>query len=164
MTSGRGMNSTMNAWIELPDREYDEAWSRFDRQFAFKPSTRQWPAICEPHPSITYQLPQPWTGDDEDDLHRQVLAAFRMSVPPNGRLYALDWQHPGYWFYPHVSFDQWAAPVLPNGDYYIFLTDDFSFGLFGHPWEWTICVFGQPLLAAFTTYRPRLFSSVKRSV
>jgi hypothetical protein len=37
--------------------------------------------------------------------------------------------------------------VIPDGDYHIFLAPDFSWGFFGHPWEWTICVFGAPLLA-----------------
>jgi len=60
-------------------------------------------------------------------------------------LYALDWQHPCYWLYPHASFDAddedaWLVPVLPNGDYYIFLAEDFSFGSFGHPWEMTITI------------------------
>ncbi len=39
-------------------------------------------------------------------------------------------------------------PVYPKGDYYIFLRDDLSEGTFGHPWEQTLCVFGERLLAS----------------
>ena len=37
-------------------------------------------------------------------------------------------------------------PVFPDGDYSIFLATDLRLGTFGHPWEETLCVFGQPLL------------------
>lgn len=36
-------------------------------------------------------------------------------------------------------------PVYPIGDYYAFLTEDFSEGTFGHPWEQTLCVIGHRL-------------------
>jgi hypothetical protein len=37
---------------------------------------------------------------------------------------------------------------FPNGDYYIFLSEDFRTGTFGHPWEETMCIFGDRLLTA----------------
>ena len=55
------------------------------------------------------------------------------------------------------------VPVLPNGDYYLYLAPDLSFGTFGHPWEQTICVFGAPLLAATESNRPRLLTRAVRS-
>ena len=58
--------------------------------------------------------------------------------------------------------ESWRIPVLPDGDYSIFLAADFRFGIFGHPWEGTWCVFGTKLLAAFETDRPRMFSSELR--
>jgi len=63
----------------------------------------------------------------------------------------LDWQHPSYWFRPHAVADatRWPpSPVtpFPDGDYYIFLTEDMSQGTFGHPWEQTLCVFGNDLV------------------
>ncbi len=137
------------------------------------------PGIREPAPSITYALPEAWTEDDLDDLHRQVLAAFRACTGPEERLYALDWQHQCFWFRPHSNLERagddhqawplvlpgsglWRIPVLPDGDYSIFLAEDFRFGIFGHPWERTWCVFGAELLAALETRRPGIFSLVKR--
>ena len=60
----------------------------------------------------------------ESDLNGRMLAAFRHCLSPSERLYALDWQHPGYWFDPHGAFDPsdpdgWKVPVFPAGDYYI---------------------------------------------
>ncbi|GAB3774366.1 hypothetical protein GCM10027600_36810 [Nocardioides ginsengisegetis] len=39
-------------------------------------------------------------------------------------------------------------PVYPDGDYYAFLTSDFTEGTFGHPWEKTLCVIGEGLGAS----------------
>jgi hypothetical protein len=36
--------------------------------------------------------------------------------------------------------------VFPDGDYYIFLTEDMSVGRFGHPWRQTLCIFGTGLV------------------
>jgi len=53
-------------------------------------------------------------------------------------------------------------PVLPDGDYHIFLADDFSFGTLGHPWEQTICVFGKPLIDVVEREGPKLLGRVVR--
>ena len=75
----------------------------------------------------------------------------------------LDWQHPCYLFEPHGEFsfnseDDWPVPAIPNGDYHIFLSRGMDLGVFGHPWEQTMCVFGQSLLEAFTSDPPELFT------
>lgn len=111
---------------------------------------------------ITYEIGSIYEHPDAEelkaDLDRKVLTALRQCVAPPDELYALDWQHPSYVFRPHeTSPTGFKAPVLPDGDYYIFLAPDFSFGLFGHPWEQTICVFGAPFLRALEEHPPRLF-------
>ncbi len=172
----------MQGWDLLDDAELRRVWDRFYDDFAFRPSVypKDFPGIREPHPSITWALRRPWDGDGEVDLHTVFLAAFRACTPPDGFLYALDWQHPCYRFQPHdfrpqVSFqedeygrpvlsngDYWPVPVLPNGDYYIFLVHDFTWGVFGHPWEWTMCVFGETLLTAITQHLPQMFATIVR--
>jgi hypothetical protein len=44
----------------------------------------------------------------------------------------------------------WPGYVYPDGDYYLYLTGDMRLGTFGHPWERTLCVFGEALLAQVT--------------
>ena len=39
-------------------------------------------AAGEPAPSITYAIPESYTDEDLDDLHRQVLRAFRAYAGP----------------------------------------------------------------------------------
>jgi hypothetical protein len=161
----------LETWEEFPNPSaaYTAGWDFVYERLQFRPSTysEQWPGILEPSPSVTYDIHHIYGHGDliaiqlENDLNQNTLAALRSCTQPHQRLYALDWQHPCYWFYPHREFDhldQWRVPVLPNGDYYIFLAEDFSFGIFGHPWEQTMCIFGQSLLNAFSQHTPALFS------
>ena len=153
----------MNAWIELAEHEYKNVWDRFYNEFQFRPSVRssEWPGIREPRPSITYSIAN-W-ADFADPLDPQALVVFRNVVAADTRLYALDWQHTSYWFFPHCAGrEPFSISVFPDGDYHIFLAEDFSFGFFGHPWEETVCVFGQRLLSAMEQHQPQLFTRVLR--
>lgn len=48
-------------------------------------------------------------------------------------------------------------PVLPNGDYYFFLSKEMHWGLLGHPREQSITIFGEGLIDSFTRHHPILF-------
>ena len=165
----------MIAWERLSRPEHDAVWERFSRRFAFRPSVRpaDWPSIAEPSPSLTYDLsgifgrPLEQLEVLQRDLYRKMVAAFRRAVPPAGKLYALDWQHDCYAFRPHApraadGRRAWPVPLLPDGDYCVFLADDLAFGLFGHPWERTLCVFGRELLDAVAADRPTMLRTVVR--
>jgi hypothetical protein len=54
------------------------------------------------------------------------------------------------------------VPVFPDGVYTLFLAADGRFGLFGHPWEMTVCVFGRELLDAYGEDPPWLFRKLVR--
>lgn len=66
----------------------------------------------------------------------------------------LDWQHAAYELVPAIEILDDAPKdqvngyptVYPDGDYYAFLTPDFSEGTFGHPWEPSLCVIGSRLV------------------
>jgi hypothetical protein len=161
----------MNAWEELSDHEYDEAWDRFYKQFQFYPSTSRGycPGISEPIPSETYKISHIYDHDDvyydtlNVNLQGLFLKYFRTLASDNDWVYALDWQHPGYRFYPHIAFEldefgEWPVPIPPNGDYYIFLEKDFRYGVFGHPWQQTMCIFGNQLLVELKKEMPKLFT------
>jgi hypothetical protein len=113
------------------------------------------PGIAEPAPSVTFDLspifssqPSEWIPR-EDRLTAEALSALQERFR-NERLVVLNWHHDALWLVPEQfapqSDDDWAIPVLPNGDYYIFLTESMDDGFFGHPWEQTLCVFGERLL------------------
>lgn len=88
-----------------------------------------------------------------NDLETSILKAFQSCTGKHDVMYALDWQHDGYIFSPQQTmpqdeFGEWPVPVFPNGDYYFFFHQDFSWGLLGDPWKLTITVFGEELLEA----------------
>ena len=122
----------MSAWTELSEREYAEIWDRFCLRYEFKPSVRpnDWPGIRERAPSVTWAIPDPWSQAEIDDLHVRALAAFRTALPNDQAMFALDWQHTCWWFRPHDSDGTWEVPVLPNGDYCIFLEPQLDWGWF----------------------------------
>lgn len=144
-------------WTTLDNQ--DRYWDRFTDRFGFRPGTAQstWPAIAEPTPSITFDLTV--TADIAgawrrrfDAVNAEALCCFVSEFPDDPMFAVLDWQHAGYRLDAAVHAaacdTEWQVPVYPNGDYYIFLRDDLSEGTFGHPWEQTLCVFGERLLGS----------------
>jgi hypothetical protein len=99
----------------------------------------------------------------EADFTLKVLAAFRRCARPGERLLAIDWQHPWYYFDPHADItaatrDEWAMPVLPDGDSYNYVAPDFRFGsLTDWDQNWSVSLFGAELLAAFAADPPQRF-------
>jgi hypothetical protein len=141
------------AW-ERFDADEADPWATFETRFAFTPGAR--PAIDEPSPSVTIDL-APIFGDDqarfnagETAVNAITLVALTKVFHPGQPLFVVDWQHPSYRFWPHRQAltvpPQWPVGVFPNGDYHGFVSEDFTIGTFGHPWEETLCVFGQPLI------------------
>lgn len=112
------------------------------------------PGIREPVPSATWSL-----DSLNDDPGYRKLYRFRTTVehtlaactPDGASVLVLDWQHNCFRVRPDLLADGeapgWPLSPYPDGDYCIFLAEDFSFGSFGHPWERTVCLFGADLLA-----------------
>ncbi|WP_329613934.1 DUF2716 domain-containing protein [Streptomyces brevispora] len=139
--------------VELPDDEYRRIWDRFYDEFDFHPSVSRWPAIKEPAVSVTWSL---FALDDDpnyerlDRLVEVVEQGLSSCTAPNEMLLALDWQHTSYRFAPREvgghGQEGWPLSPYPDGDYYIYLSEDFRTGSFGHPWEESLCLFGEDLL------------------
>ena len=159
----------MSGWRKLEEPEYTHIWDYVYDGLGFHPSTAfsHWPGFREPIPSVTFKMPEQWTDDDLDDLYDQFWSALRAVTEPGKELYALDWQHECFAYEPSVVIEPesrhpWSRGVFPDGDYAITLAHDLSWGSLGHPWEGTICVFGQPLLDVIEANPPRLFHQVIR--
>ncbi|WP_064257441.1 DUF2716 domain-containing protein [Rhodococcus sp. HS-D2] len=146
-------------WTILGEKHRSQYWDRFTDRFGFRPGTSEatWPAIAEPAPSITFDLTAPadiegaWSSRF-DAVNAEALRCFVTEFAGDPTFVVLDWQHTCYRLDAAVHAStpdtEWRVPVYPNGDYYIFLREDLSEGTFGHPWEQTLCVFGERLLAS----------------
>ena len=163
------------AWEPMTDDEMNAIWGMFYERFRFRPSVESsdWPSIHEPAASVTHDISHAFSDggvastSDEIDLNVEMLGLFRQLVLPGERLCALDWHHDCYWFNPYSRFGFSSTytgmiSAIPDGDYSIFLADDFRVGIFGHPWEQTICVWGQPLLEVVARHNPKLLGRVIR--
>lgn len=163
----------------LTDQESREVWDRFDREFDFKPSMNSFPAITEPVPSVTWSLDA--LDDDPGDrtldhLVRVVQDGLAACVLPGTALLVLEWQHTSYRLYPDLPASDvflpdalgrnfrpgWPRSPCPDGDYPVYLAEEFTFGTFGHPWERSLCVFGTGLLSEVATDINALLPTVLR--
>jgi hypothetical protein len=145
--------------------EHDEIWARFSAKFAFRPDMRAFPGITEPAHSATWHI-----GDLDDSqadaLHGIVHKGLRESAGPGEELYWLDWHHAGYRFDPtrvDGAGPRRPGAVFPDGDYAIHLTSDLRLGTFGHPWEETVCVFGELLTRVDAELTAALGEPIRRS-
>lgn len=157
-------------WREMSDGQHDVTWDRYKKLFGYPAGDD----FCTPDNSITWDISSSYLrGQDflsqmETDLTLKSLAALQECTKPGEELLALDWNHTCYFFDPHGGIsddnsDSWAIPVLPNGDHYTFLAQDFRFGMIGNCVDQTLCVFGRQLLDAFAIRQPLLFRKSART-
>jgi hypothetical protein len=137
---------------ELSQEECDKVWDKFYDLFHFKSSVNHFPALNTNKPQLKFDAKDCFSPNYSlDKLEDFAINLFTKISKAGDRLYALDWQHECYDFDPRAQmdrdeFEDWIVPVLPNGDYYIFLTKDFNNVWFGHPWEQTITLIGDDIV------------------
>lgn len=149
----------MNGWSEFTDDEYTTIWDRFYAEFDFKPNyhERSKSAISEPLPFVTYDLSANLSVQAISEIDGLLFDSFKAITPIGQLIYWLDWHHKCYRFDPQCAVGFGPTSWYPDGDYYIFLASDFSWGTFGHPWQQSLCVFGVSLLNRVDQYmRDRL--------
>jgi hypothetical protein len=167
MPNNVGNRMAHDAWIELARHRYDKVWDRFYDEFRFRPSVHaeDWPSFREPVPSITWRITEllaefnAWLDPQAAPYNLALLQALRACVGEHEPVLALDWQHAAYEFYPHRFREphdvaNWCIPALPSGEYHIFVTPDHRLGSLGHPWEQTVCMFGEGFLEEYRRLTP----------
>jgi Protein of unknown function (DUF2716) len=132
---------------ELSPSESDGLWATFTQSFAFRPDyyEKTKPAIQEPKPSVVFDV-SAVNDEHVDRINAHALQALRNTTSVEAELIFLDWQHASFSFNPHDDRIGTELPVIPDGDYFILVASDFSYGTFGHPWQETVCVFGERLI------------------
>lgn len=146
----------------LESLEYESVWDEFDRRFTFRPSVKTFPGINEPSDSITFRFVE---SDDEsmvDELQISIFRALRACNAFAHEVYYLDWQHECYQIEEPIKDNVWANG-FPDGDYAVFLANEMSIGSFGHPWEYSICLFGESFVKHVIQQKPRILGAVLRN-
>ena len=148
---------------------YESLWDKVETEYRFIPdftfTPYEW--ISLPGDSKKYYLPKyPWTVEQE----KTVNGILKQTI--HGDIYAMDWHHECFMFNPNESFlipekdlpfiaslpryydkeidDYHYFPsYYPNGDYFFFISTDWSYGIFGHPWLNELYVMGKELIEQF---------------
>jgi hypothetical protein len=163
-------------WIELEYANGRRLWTDFVERFQFRPdvTAAHWPAIVEPAPSVVWDLSPVFAGACPGGFETGsravaglVLSTLRDCVAERDTVAFHDGVHPSRLLRPHLANDPEDVPgwdtggLFPNGDYTIFVGRDDAFGLVGHPWEQSLCVFGTAV-AAFAAHNRGTLTNVLR--
>jgi hypothetical protein len=156
----------------ISEADYKNVWDWLYAQLRFIPSTRSidWPSIRTDKRYLKFKIDFLWGTGYSPLIHsnfvQKAIEAFIDITIPGEEIYALDWRHECYYYDPrklsvHGMLDDGSSipkiSFIPDGDYYIFVTKDFENIWFGHPWEKTITVLGDKLIAALN--QKKLFAS-----
>ena len=137
------------------EEHYKRVWDRIYKEFSFCPSVdTQITPFQFKMDYRTYKLSQ-FRWEQAEGLIEQILRSIS-----NQEIYALDWQHDAFLYLPGENrgtewYDDarmcnvYFPSYYPDGDYYFFIAQDFSYGIFGHPWRKELYFFGEKLIAEF---------------
>ena len=144
--------------VILDRAEYDRIWSKIKDTYQFKPSidplSGEWIRLDQPYK--TYRLTCFW-DEKQEEIVRQIMCRVI-----HEDMYALDWHHDCFIFHPDEKItpgfqyrdsarecNVYFPSFYPNGDYYFFISMDWTNGLYGHPWRKEIRVTGEKMIRAF---------------
>lgn len=169
------MKGQLELWTILENEEYDKVWDRVFTEFKFQPSTEleQSPfQLSIPVNAYDISISPIWS--DNEHLNNIVKQGFISCMGDADYMYALDWQHTCYRYNPNVTIPKenptfindtqyahggyyaYFPEFYPNGDYYFFISVDFSWGYLTHPWLKKVWVFGESLMTYFHKYATTL--------
>jgi len=164
-------------WKLLTDEENAAIWDRFIKEYGFRLGTDpiNWPGICEPENSVTFDATDLFSTYYanreqfyfcETELQDWLLNAVSI-LSGKTNLIALSLNHDGYRSQSFPSTDNsaakiWPVWIAPIGEYVLFFAPDLQVGIFGHPWERTICVFGMNPLEDIFVRPPKCLHRIKR--
>ena len=151
--------------------EYGLVWDRVYDELGFKPS--YYDNDHSMNGTLPFDIAQHYAvySTDEicydrlDEFNEAVTAVFADITPSDKKVYALDWQHSAFKFDPRnrsemqdiqagcqgfsEGYTAYFPTFYPNGDYYLFIAEEFSFGWLGHPWRQEVWLFGDELIERF---------------
>ncbi len=165
-------------WAELDWDAGRLLWAEFADRYQFRAGIRppdQWPGITEPVPSVVWDLGPIFTGDYPGgftagcrDVAALVLGTLQDCAQWPETVLFHDWVHPSCLLRPHQVDQPEEVPgwdvggLFPNGDYIIFVGRDYAFGVLGHPWERSLCLFGTAVAAFAARNRATLTTVLRR--
>ncbi|MFS0654782.1 DUF2716 domain-containing protein [Bacillus sp. 179-C3.3 HS] len=142
-------------WTLLTDHQNEELWNIVHKKIKWTPGSKI-AKIKPPKPYKRFYMKMSdqhtrYNLNDLEEFECIMLNFFKKCTDTNERIYALEWQHPGYSFSPHLAmekdeFGEWLIPPYPDGDYRFFFQLDLGWGVLGDPVQHQIIMYGERLL------------------
>ena len=138
------------------EKLYKQIWDRIFEVYSFYPSVNSHKQWLKPEGEYKkFKLKNVWDENQEAIINKILCDVI------DEELYALDWQHDCFMFNPNEEIQRvyefydserncnvFFPEYYPNGDYHFFISKDWTFGLYGHPWRKEIIVVGHDLIEA----------------
>ena len=135
---------------------YRTIWDKIYSDYSFHPSIDSHGKWLKPEVAFrTYKLGKIWNEEQEAVINSILCEVI------GKEMYALDWHHDCFLFDPseriptgYEYYDSerkcnvYFPEYYPNGDYHFFVSKDWTFGLYGHPWRKELIVVGEELISA----------------
>ena len=135
------------------EKLYKSIWDKIFQTYHFSTQNEKW--LCPDMEFDVYRCGTLW-DETQEAIVNQIICRI-----VGEEMYALDWQHDCFIFHPDENIPLWYhyydrerdcevyfPSYYPNGDYHFFVSKDWSFGLFGHPWRNELIVTGAALMQA----------------
>ena len=143
---------------------YQSIWDKIYSDYSFCPSMDSHGKWLEPDGVFQkVELKTVW-----DERQEAIVNSILCEVI-GGEMYALDWHHDcflfdpneriptGYMYYDSLrNCNVYFPEYYPDGDYHFFVSKDWAFGLYGHPWQKELIVVGEELISAIEKKRSEL--------
>ncbi|MDR1131764.1 MAG: DUF2716 domain-containing protein [Oscillospiraceae bacterium] len=145
----------------MSDDEQEKVWEKAESIFKFESQIGK--VFLANIDFDVYAIPdyRIWQGSDK--MNRLIRKCFISCMDEASYIYALDWNHACFRFNPRITYAP-EQPVFaadsrysgggyniyfpefyPNGDYYFYISTDFSWGYLSHPWQKSVFIFGDKL-------------------
>ena len=149
----------------ITDKElYRRIWDKINEDYSFYPSVNSRKKWLKPDDVFQkYKIEKIW-----DERQEAIVNTILCNVIGE-EMYALDWQHDCFLFDPNERIPMGYAyydsvrdctvyfpEYYPNGDYHFFVSKDWSFGLYGHPWKKELIAVGEKLIIEIEKSRVEL--------
>lgn len=143
--------------VILDEKLYNKIWDKIYNEYKFCPSINNTVIPFEFNVEyVCYKLNSYWNMEQEKAVNNIFKSL------SNDDLYALDWQHDCFEYNPNENIELgyhyydkdrrvevYFPSYYPDGDYHMFLSKDWSYGVLGHPWRKEIYIFGKKLIKEF---------------
>ncbi len=134
-------------------------WDKIFSDYSFRPSAKKGEEWLRPKGVFHhYKIGKMWS-EEQEAVVNTILCKVTEDKGRRHVMFALDWRHDCFLYNPGeripTGFEYYDSErncnvcfpeYYPDGDYHFFVSMDWSFGLFGHPWRKELIVAGEKLI------------------